>query len=197
MEEIKVFDQLLEYPKKYNLEYWTNRSEKHFHVVPSGEILNREFVIIKKDDLFFCANDSYGSRTGNSRVYSGLYTTIDLPDTTEVSITKADWTDRLFRVNKRKSENSYVNNHLTITSPSKDVPGGLISHAAVGYFLKITEMTYPINLVIEKDFNRLVRDLKGKVVIALEARKWISEEQEINHLLMYGDLLFNEIRNSI
>lgn len=194
MNEKSTFDLLIEYPKKHGLNYATHNQNKHFSFIPSGPVINTKFVIFKKNNLFFCAYDSYGFKGSATKTFTGLYGIIDLPSEIELRALKKDMIDRFLLFNKRKTHNSRIDKVLTITSKSKNFPLHIISNKVVKHFLKIREKTNPIEIIIKNDYLQFIEEFKGKKVVGVETNYWMYKESEIDNFLHNGELLVNNLQ---
>ena len=194
MEEINAVDALVEYPKKHNIEYDCHGRTQRFFVAPRDPMLNKKLVVFKKEDLFFIAFDSHGTKACSSALFSGLYGLIDLPKDIDIKVTRKDWTDSFLTFGKHKTGNSYVDKKLTIKNEGAKIPGGLITHRATDHFLRICDKSYPVKLIIAHDYFRVVPDLAEKMLIGIEVDRWIYDHSEIDNLLRYGPPLIEEIR---
>ncbi|PXY01488.1 hypothetical protein DF185_08365 [Marinifilum breve] len=194
MEERSAFDILVDYPKKHGLDYDTHTNDRRFHFFPSDPVLNTKFVIFKKDNLFFCAYDSFGTKAYMNCTYTGLYGLIDIPDPLELKMTKKDWLDKFLTSNKRKTGNHYIDENVTISSKSSDIPMRVVNEKAVKHFLKITEKMNPLKVIIENDYLQFVKELKGKMVVGVEINKWLFEESDVDYFLEHGSKLLHSMQ---
>lgn len=172
----------------------TNTSNRTFIIPGTDRFLSSKFVVcMLTDNIFFLASDSLGTRAYTSSTFTGIYSKIELPDEVEFKIVKKDWFDFLF--SKRKKSNiSYIDNNLTITS-SNWTPGKELNKENVELFLTLNRRKHPYFLIVENDYCPKIEALKGKKVIGLETNNWIYEKEDVKHLIDLGVTLVKRIKN--
>lgn len=189
MEE-NAYDVLLNYAKKSGLKYACNNVDYHFALIPSDPWANKKYIVIEKNDTYFLAYDSFGTRYGSSFTRSGIYKKIKLDRELDIEVHPKDWADFMIRRNKIKTDSSYVNKKLTVCSVRKNFPLYLFTKKVVDRFEKLSNQIKPLKLVIKHDEISMIQDLKDKTILGLETNKWIYQEQDLNLLLNKGvDLL--------
>jgi len=197
MEERKAFDILIDYPKKHNLEYVTHRKHKRNLLVPNDPITNKKFVIFQSDDFFFLASDSFGMRVSSGSTYTGLYGAINLPKNIELKMFKRFWIDRILRSNIRRTGHSFIDKHVTITSNNKTLVNQLINDRAIKHFNAISNRDFPFNLVIAFDYVPLISPLKNKMIIGIETKDWLYQDNDLEALLTHGKQLLSSIIKNV
>ena len=185
MEE-NAYDILLEYAKRSGLKYACNNVDYHFALVPSDPWANKKYIVIEKNDSFFMAYDSFGTRYGSSFTKSGIYKKIKLELGSDIEVHPKDWADFLIRRNKIKTDSSYVNKKLTVCSRSRNFPLHLFTKKAVDRFVKISGQIQPLKLIIKHDDITMINELKAQTIVGLETNKWIYKERDLNILLNKG-----------
>lgn len=195
MNEKNAFDLLVDFAKKHGFTYETHEDRKRFLLSPSDPTLNTKSVVFRKGNLLFCASDSFAAKAQTSSTWSGLYGEIDLPEYVDLKINRKDWLDRFLKSNKRKTGNSYFDSKLTVTSKSEKLPQRIKSSKLADYFLKLSETTSPIEVIIKFDYLENLNQLKGKMVVGVEIRRWMYEEHELENFLHYAGLMIESIRS--
>ena len=196
-EPISAFDILLEYPKEKGYEFESHQNDRRLFFV-RNESIHTKYVIFKKENLVFFAYDSYGIKTGSSTTFSGLYGLIDLPDDFECFMYKKDWADTFLRVHKRKIGLKSIDEQITITSNSENIPQYLLYQKDAELFLDISEKITPIKLLIQNDYLHNVQEYKGKKIIGIEFDGWLYKKEDLDVMISLGaELLSGMITNCI
>lgn len=190
MEERSAFDILTDYPKKHGLDYDTQDDYRKFFLFPRDPILGIKFVIFKSGPFYFYAFDSFAAKLSMSETFTGLYGLAN-QEAPELKIYKKDFTDTFLRTNKRKTGFDHIDNHLTITSDTKNLSFHL-SPPAVTLFLQMAERFSPLHLVIENNYISNIAGLKDKKVIGLETGQWLYKEEDIDLFLELGQKLIKQ-----
>lgn len=197
MNRRSAFDILLDYPKKHGLPYDKSNSEKNFYLVPSDPVLKTKTVAFKKNNFFFFAYDSFGTRAQMSKTFTGLFGIIEMPQDFELHITKKEWIDRYLTFNKIKTDHPFIDKKLTFVSKNKRLAKGIITKKEVKYFFSISEFIKPLEIIIAFDYVPLVKELKGKMVVGIETNSWIHIESEVDKLLEVGELILSNIQKNV
>lgn len=186
---------LLEYATKYGLVYETSEDQKNFVLSPNDPIRNTKYVIFKKDNLYYCAYDSYGAKAGMSNTTSGVYSLINLPPDKNCRINKKNWLDRFLRQKKIKTGINYIDDNLTVTSESGWNPADCLSIQNVTLFQTISETISPLEIIIGEDHLGLISDLKGRMIVGLETNEWIYKPDDVKLLFESGGELIRGIKS--
>jgi hypothetical protein len=193
MKEQDSFETLLDYPKENGLQFETHESQNRFYLTPTDPFLRTKYIVFKKDELYFCAYDSYATKAYMSNTYSGLYGVINLPVDFECKIFKKDSLDLFIRFNKKKTGNKDIDDKLTITTKSKSLPKGFLSDKDVLLFDKINNTINPIELLIQNDYRPIIKELRAKKVIGLETNQWIYKKEDMDVFINFGIELLRNI----
>jgi len=192
MQEKSAFDILIENLTELGLEPESNRSDKAFFMSTSDRILSVKYVGCKlSDSIYFFAVDSYGTKAGDSSTFTGIYSTIDLPQRAEYKVKKRDWVDFLY-TKRRKTGIGYIDRSVTIIS-SGYIPKRELNQESIELFLSIYERV-PYYLIVENNYLPRLTVLKNKKVIGLEIRKWIYEKEDLKDLISRGKELIESIK---
>lgn len=174
----------------YNPE--TNASKKIYIIPGRDRMSNAKFVLCKlSENIYLFASDSYGTRAYSSSTFTGLYSTIELPEEIEYKIVKKDWTDFLYR-NRKKAGTRYIDDNLTIISSKSRIYTEL-SKESVELFLDINRGKTHYSLVVKNDYCPKIEELKGKKVIGLETDNWICEKEDLSQLINIGKKLIDNL----
>ncbi len=193
MTEQNTFEILLEYPKEKGLIYETHSSQDKFYLFSNDPLLRSKFIIFKKDNLFYYANDSYATKAYLTNTYTGIYCQITLQDDIECKITKRDWLDFFVTRNIKRTGIKYIDSNLTISTKSKNISNRLINEQIASQFLKLSETITPVTLLIQNDYLPNIKELQGKKVIGIETNRWVYKREEIEVLLNFGGQIINNI----
>lgn len=193
MENQGFFEQLLKYPKENGLKYETHIDEKRLYLAPNDPILNTKFIVFKKQNLIFCAYDSYTAKLGSAQTFTGIYSSISLNTEKELELSRKHWTDYILLFNKRKTGVDLIDQNFTITASKTWNFQSLISEKEVHLFLELEKQIHPMKLIIQHNYIPMISELKDKQVIGLETNQWISKKEDIDHLLKLGGKLIENI----
>gem|GEM_PF-1109232 len=193
MSKQDAYETLLDYPKKFGINYETHESQNRFYLLPNDPFLRTKYIVFKIEELFFCAYDSYAAKAYTSNTYTGIYGLINLPEDFECRIYIRDWMDLFLRTNKKKTGDKTVDDKLTITSNSKDLPQGLLSEKDALLLQKINSVITPIELLIQNDYRPIIRELGNKKIIGLETNQWIYKKEELDIFINTGSSLIKNI----
>jgi hypothetical protein len=196
MKESNSFDILVDYPKNLGLKYETHESQERFYLTTNDPFLRTKYVVFKKNELFFCAYDSYSAKTYSTNTYTGLYGSINLSSDFECKIYKKDFLDMFFRFNKKKTGEVTIDDILTITTKSNNFPHGLLSGKDALLFQQINKTIAPIKLLILNDYRPIIKELDSKKIIGIETSQWIYKKEEIDVLINLGGELIRNVMNA-
>lgn len=192
MEERSAFDILIENLVDLGYQPETNASNKIFILPGKDRVLNAKFVLCElSENLYFFASDSFGTKAYTSSTFTGIYSSIDLPEDAEYKVIKREWLHFIYR-NRKKTGAGYIDLNLTILSKNYN-PEKELSRENVELFLKIHSEDTRYSLIVENDYCPKLAELKGKKVIALEADKWIYKKEELKELIETGGKLISNI----
>jgi hypothetical protein len=196
-ESTSAFDKLVEYAKEKGFEFESHQNDRRLFFV-RNESIHTKYVIFKKENLVFFAYDSYGIKTGSSITFSGLYGVIDLPEDFECFMYKKDWADSFLRVHKRKIGLKSIDEQITITSNSENIPQYLLYQKDAELFQDISKKIFPIKLLIQNDYLHNVEEYKGKKIIGIEFDGWLFKKEDLDVMMSLGEeLLTNIISNCL
>lgn len=194
MKEKSAFDILVENLIDLGYEPETNISNRTFIIPGKDRLLNTKFIVcMLSDSIYFLASDSYGTRTFSSSTYTGLYSTIELPENIEYKIIKKDWFDFVFR-RRIKTNISYIDNNLTVIS-SKSLLNKELSKEDIDLFLRLNKGKIPYTLVVESNYCPKIDALKDKKVIGLETNVWVYKKEDLKSLIGLGEKLIINVKN--
>jgi hypothetical protein len=196
METLNAFDQLLDYPKENKLIYETHLNDQRFYLSPNDPIQNTKYIIFKKQNLIFCAYDSYAAKVGSSQTFTGIYCPIRLKPGMELKLTRKYWSDFLFVINKRKTGIERIDRNFTL-SASKDWNFQvLFDESTTHLFQELEKHISPVKLIIQHDYLPMISELKGQQVIGLETNEWIFQKEKVGQFLELGGKIINQIISS-
>ncbi len=193
MENLNTFDQLMNYPIENKLEYETHRSEKRFFIVSNDPMLNTKYIAFKKQNLMFCAYDSYAAKAGSTQTFTGVYCPIRLKPEMELALSRKHWSDYILLFNKRKTGADVIDRNFTITAAKKWNFESILSEKEVHLFLELEKQIRPLKLLIQHNYIPIISELKGKQVIGLETNQWVSKKEDVDQFLNLGDMLLENI----
>lgn len=194
MEEKSAFDLLVEHLIELGYSPETNNSNKIFIIPGRDRMLNTKFVVCKiTENIFFFASDSFGTRAYSSSTFTGLYSSIKIPEDVNYKIVKKDWFDLFYR-KRKKTGVGYIDRDLTIIS-STQISHRELSRDNVELFLKINRGEPRYSLVVENDYCPKIEELKDRKVIGLETNKWIFEKEDLEQLIDIGGKLIQNMKS--
>jgi len=196
METLNVFDQLLDYPKVNKLIYETHLNEQRFYLSPNDPIQNTKYIVFKKQNLIFCAYDSYAAKVGSSQTFTGIYCPIRLKPEMELKMTQKYWLDYLLTFNKRKTGVELIDRKFTVSVQKNWNFQVLLSEKVAFLFQELEKEISPVKLVIQHDYLPMISELKGQQVIGIETNEWIFKEEKVKHFLDVGGKIINQIISS-
>lgn len=173
----------------------THNSNVNFVIPGTDRFLCTRFVVAKiTDSLYLLASDSFGTRAYASSTYTGLYSSIQLPNEAECKIFKKDWFDFFYISGKRKTGIKYIDSKLSIKS-SGWVPSNELNAEIVDLFLEINTKANPYSIIIKNDYLPQVPLLKDKKIIGLETNQWIYQMEDIKCLIEMGTKIMHKLIN--
>ena len=192
MQEKSAFDILIENLIDLGLDPESNRTDKTFFMSTSDRALSVKYVGCQlSDSIYFFAVDYYGTRVGSSSTFTGIYSTVDLPQKAEYKVMKRDWFDFLY-TKRRKTGIGYVDKRVTIIS-SGYIPKRELSRENIELFLSIYKRV-PYYLIVENNYLPRLTVLKNKKVIGLEIGSWIYQKEDLKDLISRGKDLIENIK---
>jgi len=171
-------------------------SERSFIVPGKDRLLNTKFIVASYKTLFYFAYDSYGTSAYSSKTFTGIYGVINLPPDTDCHIYKKDWIDLIFRRHKRKTGIKFIDENLTITSVTDWIPSLLLKETDVRLYLEINKRINPLKIIIEYDYLSMIPDLGGKTIVGIETDLWLTEDNDLDTLIVVGGRLIENIINA-
>ena len=154
-------------------------------IQPSDRVLNTKFCALSKNDLVYYASDSYAAKAGMTSTYAGVYTIIsDNTRRFNAEITKRFWIDFISGKRRAKTNNSYLDKHLAISTNNIEQLLKMVDVRVAEAYLKLWSKYSPIKIVAGVDYIPIA-SFKDRMVIGIEMDSWILPQ---NFLLAYNDL---------
>jgi hypothetical protein len=193
MESQDSYEQLMNYAEENRLVYETHLNEKRLYLSPNDPLQNTKYITFKKQNLIFCAYDSYSARSYSSQTFTGIYGSIRLKPEMELELSRKHWSDYILVFNKRKTGLDVIDQKFTI-STSKDWNfESILSEKEAHLFMELEKQIKPLKLIIQHNYIPIIDELKGQQVIGLETNRWISEKQDIDQFLNLGAKLIDNV----
>ena len=147
-------------------------------ISPNDRTLNSKFCLLSKNDMVYFASDSYAAKAGMSSTYSGVYTAIpssfiDL----EAEINKHFWFDFIAFRKKVKTNDSYIDKHLSISTNNLGQLLQIIDVRIVDKYLNLWGKYPPLKIVIGPNYLPSIVSFKDKLVFGIEWNEWILPEK--------------------
>jgi len=196
MENLNSFDQLLNYPIENGLSYETHIDEKRFYISINDPLLNTKYITFQQHDITFCAYDSYTAKSGTTRTFTGIYSSIHLKPEMEMELSGKHWTDYFLVFNKRRIGVDLIDKNFTISAAKNWNFQSVLSEKDALLFLELEKQIMPLKLVIQHNYIPIITELKGQHVIGLETNQWLSEKENVDYLLNHGAKLINNLIKS-
>ena len=193
MENLNSFDQLLNYPEENGLIYESHHDEKRLYLSPNDQLVNTKYIVFKKRNLIFCAYDSFTAKIGSSRTFTGIYSPIRLNPEMELELSRKHWSDYILLFNKRKTGADVIDRNFTITATKRWNFESVLSEKEAHLFLELEKQIHPLKLIIQHNYIPIISELKGKQVIGLETKQWISTKKDVDQFLNLGGMLIENI----
>lgn len=147
-------------------------------------------TVLLPDSLYFLA------RSNVSSAFTGIYSSIELPEEAEYKVFKRNWFDFLLPSKRQKVGVKYIDEKLTIVS-SKWIPSKELNSENANLFLKINKGGKPYNLVLENNYlSSIIESLTDRKIIGLETNDWVYKKEELEILLKTGVELIGKIKNA-
>lgn len=193
MEQKSAFDILADNLKELGYEPQTHINNRMF-IIPDDRISNKKFVVAElPNSIYFLATDSFTNKAQSSTTFTGLYTTIDLPDEAQCKVHPRDWLGSLLLMKKKKIGMKYIDERVIITS-SGWVPTNELDEKSVDLFLELNKKGFPYKLVIEDNYVYHIRDMRDKKILGLETNDWVYKIEDLENLLAIGLQVMNRIK---
>ena len=171
-------------------------SERSFIVPGKDRFLNAKFIVASYNSLFYFSSDSYGTAAYSSKTFTGIFGAINLPPETDCHIYKKDWVDLIFRRHKRKTGIKFIDENLTITSVTDWIPSLLLQETDINLYLEINKRINPLKIIIEYDYLSMIPDLKGKAIVGIETDLWLTEDNDLDTIILLGGRVIEDIINT-
>ncbi len=145
---------------------------------PNDRMLNSKFCMLSKNDMIYFASDSYAAKVGMSSTYSGVYTSI--PNSFKdfkAEINKHFWIDFITGRKKVKTNDSYIDKHLSISTNNIDQLLRIIDIRIAKEYLELWDKYSPVKIVIGIDYLQSVVAFKDKLIIGVELNEWVLPER--------------------
>lgn len=196
MEKLNSFDQLLNYPIENGLSYETHIDEKRFYISTNDPLLNTKYITFKQQDITFCAYDSYAAKSGTTRTFTGIYSSIRLRPEMEMELSRKHWTDYFLVFNKRRIGVGLIDKNFTISAAKNWNFQSVLSEKDALLFLELEKQIKPLKLVIQHNYIPIITELKGQHVIGLETNQWLSQKENVDYFFNHGAKLINNLIKS-
>ncbi len=142
------------------------------------------------ESIYFIAYDS-----GTSSRFTGIYSTIELPEEAEYKVYKRSWFDIFIIFKSRRSGIKYIDDHLTIVANKWDI-AKQFSAENVDLFLKLNEKESSFCLILQNNYLPVIGMFKDKKVIGVETYRWLFKKEDIIPLLETGLRLLSNIKHN-
>ncbi len=170
---MKIFDDYSRIAQQNGFLFEGNVDNRTF-ISPNDRVLNSKFCLLSKNDLIYFASDSYAAKVGMSSTYSGVYAAIPNGHfNLKAEIIKHFWYDFIAGRNTVKTNDSYIDKHLSIITNSVAQLMQIIDVRIVDSYLKLWEKYSPLKIVIGVDYLPSIKPFKDKVIIGIEKDEWI------------------------
>jgi hypothetical protein len=128
------------------------------------------------DSLFFLA------RANVSSSFTGLFSTIDLPNKVEYKVYRRSWFDFLLLPKRQKVGVKYIDENLTIIS-QEWIPSKELNFDSAKLLIDLNSTGKPYKLIIENNYlYSLIEELYNKKVIVVEVDDWLYEKDDLKNL---------------
>ncbi len=145
---------------------------------PNDRMLNSKFCMLSKNDMVYYASDSYAAKVGMSSTYSGVYTAI--PSNSydfKAEISKHFWIDFITGRKKVKTNDSFIDKHLSISTNNVEQLLRIIDIRIAKDYLELWDKYSPVKLVVGIDYLQSIVAFKGKLIIGVELNEWVLPER--------------------
>lgn len=197
MEEENYFDILLKYAKDKGYDYYSTADSKHFISTPGDPIKNKKVIYFKIGNIYFVAFDSFATKMGSSTVYCGLFCEVNVPDNNLFSMIKRSFLTNFLTANTVKTDNSYMNKKLTMSSEKRGGTLPYIKESEVDLFLEISNEFNALRMGISDSRVNEVADLHSKRILGLELNYWIVETKQLDFFISKGVDLLGRLKSRL
>ncbi len=133
------------------------------------------------------------ARANISTSFTGIYSSVLLPQEAEYKVYLKNWFDFLIYSNRQKVGIKYIDEHLTIVAP-KYIPYKEINLENAQQFVEINKFGKPYTLVMENNYLSFIVDqLKDQKVVGIETNDWLYKKEDLEILLNMGVRLIRNI----
>lgn len=145
-------------------------------------------TVVLSDSLYFLARSNVNS------VFTGIYTSIDLPIEAEFKVFVRNWFDFLLYRNRKKVGIKFIDENVTIVS-SKWIPFNELNIDNIKLFLKINNAGKPYNLILENNYlASIIEPLNDQKILGIETNDWLYKKEDLEHLFKYGEPLIRSLK---
>ena len=146
-------------------------------------------TVVLSDSLYFLARSNVNS------VFTGIYSSIDLPNEAEFKVFVRNWFDFLFYRNRQKVGIKFIDENLTIVSP-KWIPYKEINMETAQLFLEVNKAGKPYNLILENNYlASIIEPLKDQKILGIETNDWLYKREDLENLFKFGEVLIRKIKS--
>ncbi len=146
--------------------------------------------VLLSDSIYFLA------RANVSSSFTGIYSSIELPEHAEYIVHKRDWTDFMFLPARKTLGNAFIDKNVSIISPHW-TPSTELSVENVQLFLQINKAGKPYKLVLQNNYLLAMIDaLSDKKIIGIETSDWLFKKEDLENLLKNGEELIRRIKTA-
>lgn len=196
MSESTFNSKIIDYPKHYGLQYETHQDTRKFFLQPYDRYLKTNYIIFKKGDLIFYAQDSFGVKAYTTSMFTGIYKPIVFLENSDLTISKKDFLD-IFSSDKIKIENEYVHKKLTLKSKNKNYMGLNLNNDFANQFIELNDLVPPMKLIVQNGYLQNIESFKGKTIIGIETNRWIYKFEDVERMFKYGEILIKDILKKV
>lgn len=191
MEEKSGLDKLLENLAKFDLVPDVTIVDKGTLLAPQNRFAHSHTVTaLLSDSIYFVA------RSNVSSSFTGIYSSINLPEEAEYNVFKRNWFDFLFFPKRQKLGVKFTDEQLTIVS-SRWVPSKELNSENVHLFLAANKTGRSYNLVVGNNYlSSIMEPLTDRKVIGLETNDWLHGAEDLENLLKIGEELIRNIKHA-
>ncbi len=142
------------------------------------------------DTIYFVA------RSNISSTFTGIFSTIELPEEAEYKIYKRNWFDFILQPKRKKIKVKFIDENITIIS-SKWIPSKELNMENAKLFLDINKRGQPYHLILANNYLLSIYEpLANRKIIGIETNDWIDEVEELEFILKKGEELIRKIKNT-
>lgn len=145
-------------------------------------------IAVLSDSLYFIARSNVNS------VFTGIYTSIDLPNEAEYKVFARNWFDFLLYRNRQKVGIKFIDENVTIVSP-KWIPFKEVTTETTQLFLEVNKAGKPYNLIVENNYlASIIEPLKNQKILGIETNDWLYKREDLENLFNFGEVLIRKIK---